>query len=276
MSEHFLSNWISKFLGKVPLRTVIVVPFIIQIVAAVGLTGYLSFRNGQQAVNDVTTQLRVELTARVEQYLGSYLEMPHLITEINADAVHLGRLRVHSLPSEHYLWQQMQFFKLPTWIQLGGPQGEYLGVWRRGENEPLQIVVGDESTESKLTYYSVDGEGNRAGLLQVLPDRYDARIRAWYTAAVETGGPVWSEIYADWTALKLTVTASRPAYDETGNLLGICGVAFYLEDINEFLRGLEIGRSGQIFITERSGLRGKLGKEPVFIFDFRQRLKDIL
>lgn len=34
---------------RLPLQAVLVVPFVVQIFAAVGLVGYLSFRNGQQA-----------------------------------------------------------------------------------------------------------------------------------------------------------------------------------------------------------------------------------
>lgn len=41
----------------VPLPLILVVPFVLQIFAAVGITGYLSFRNGQKAVNELTTDL---------------------------------------------------------------------------------------------------------------------------------------------------------------------------------------------------------------------------
>ncbi|MGK7922657.1 MAG: hypothetical protein AB4080_21905, partial [Trichodesmium sp.] len=43
---------------SIPLQSILIVPFVVQIFAAVGLTGWLSLRNGQQAVNEVTTQLR--------------------------------------------------------------------------------------------------------------------------------------------------------------------------------------------------------------------------
>ncbi|WP_421656041.1 hypothetical protein [Leptothermofonsia sp. ETS-13] len=43
--------------GKFRLRTTLVLPFVLQIMTAVGLVGYLSFRNGQQAVNDLIIQL---------------------------------------------------------------------------------------------------------------------------------------------------------------------------------------------------------------------------
>jgi hypothetical protein len=40
-------------LFKVPLQAILIVPFVIQTVGTVGIVGYLSFRNGQKAVNDV-------------------------------------------------------------------------------------------------------------------------------------------------------------------------------------------------------------------------------
>jgi len=40
-----------QVLEKLPLGVVLIVPFVLEIVGAVGLVGYLSFRNGQKAVN---------------------------------------------------------------------------------------------------------------------------------------------------------------------------------------------------------------------------------
>ncbi len=47
-------------------------PFVLQIFAAVGLTGYLSLRNGQKAFNDLASQLRNQVSDRVAQHLNSY------------------------------------------------------------------------------------------------------------------------------------------------------------------------------------------------------------
>lgn len=61
MSIKSLNRLIAKVSGKVPLHTVLIVPFVVQIFGAVGQVGYLSFRNGQQAVNNVATQLHREI-----------------------------------------------------------------------------------------------------------------------------------------------------------------------------------------------------------------------
>ena len=80
------SNPITANTRKRSLRSVLVVPFVIQIFAVVGLTGYFSLRNGQRAVNDVASQLRNEISERIQDELADYAERPHLINQINADA----------------------------------------------------------------------------------------------------------------------------------------------------------------------------------------------
>ncbi|MBC6420921.1 MAG: hypothetical protein GDA48_08335 [Hormoscilla sp. GM102CHS1] len=98
-----LNHLISKFSEKVHLRTVLVVPFVLQICAAVGLTGYLSIKKGQTAVNDVATQLRSEITDRVDQKLRSYLGTPHIVTQASGDP---RNRRLCDFPQPISGWQQ--------------------------------------------------------------------------------------------------------------------------------------------------------------------------
>ena len=61
-----MASRVPKGSRKLPLRFVLVVPFLLQIFAAVGLTGWLSFRNGQKAINDLATQLQSEVTDHID------------------------------------------------------------------------------------------------------------------------------------------------------------------------------------------------------------------
>jgi len=85
---------IAKVAGKAPLRTILIVPFVVEIVGAIGLVGYLSFRNGQQAVNNVASQLRSEISDRISDRLSTYLKTPHLINSTNANAIRLAQLDI--------------------------------------------------------------------------------------------------------------------------------------------------------------------------------------
>ena len=88
------------------LRTVLIVPFVLQIFATVGLVGYLSFKNGQKAVNEIADRLMAEVGSRVEQNLGSYLTVPHQVNQINAAAIELGTLNLQDLPVlQRHFWR---------------------------------------------------------------------------------------------------------------------------------------------------------------------------
>jgi len=71
----------NKSLAKHPLSLALTIPFLIIIIATVGLTGYLAFENGQTAVYDMVSQLFYEIDIRMEQYLDNYLGTPFKINE---------------------------------------------------------------------------------------------------------------------------------------------------------------------------------------------------
>ncbi|MDB9512632.1 PAS domain S-box protein [Kamptonema animale CS-326] len=252
MPLKYLIAQIIKVSGKVPLGTVLVVPFTLQTFAAVALTGWLSLRNGQKAVNNVATQLRSEVTARIQQHLYSYVETPHTINQININAFRLGLLDLHDSEGlKRYLFKQIQSFDTIGYIQFSSEEKEFIGVERLDDGQ-LRIGVCDQSTNYDFHSYAVDNLGNISKLLKVTPN-YDPRPRPWYTAAVKAGKAKWSKIYTYIGFPKLGITAARPVYGNQGELLGVIGADLVLSQINQFLRSLEIGRSGQTFIIEPSG-----------------------
>lgn len=87
----------AKASARVPLRIILVVPFVVQIFAAVSLTGYLSLRNGQKAVDDLAFQLSTQVSDRVSQHLDKYLVLPHQINTINAKAIEQGFFDLNNL-----------------------------------------------------------------------------------------------------------------------------------------------------------------------------------
>ncbi|MGL5059149.1 MAG: ATP-binding protein, partial [Microcoleus sp.] len=72
-------------------------------------------------------------------------------------------------------------------------------------------------------------------------------------AAIRGTKPTWSAVYPSTNLLFPEISAVRPIYDKSGNLLGVLGSEITLEYISDFLRNLTISASGQAFIIERSG-----------------------
>ncbi|MBD0335562.1 MAG: response regulator [Cyanobacteria bacterium Co-bin13] len=231
----------------------LVIPFVLQIFVAVGLTGYVSLLNGQRAVNEVASQLRREVTDRIRERLADHSDIPHLINQINAAAVRSGDLKTQDRSSEQYLWQQIQYLDDFTWIYFGdAASGSFIGITQTPEDH-LQVVVNDSSTHFLGHYYSLDAQGSRLNLDRVSQTVYDARSRPWYRGAARKEAAMWSDIYPAIGVPQLILSAVLPVYDPAGNLLGVTGVDFSLDDIGQFLESLEIGRSGQAFIMDSSG-----------------------
>ncbi|MEA5508822.1 hypothetical protein VB715_03510 [Crocosphaera sp. UHCC 0190] len=69
-------NFFKYILSKFSLQIVFIVPFVLQIVGTVGLVGYLSFKNGQKAVENLANQLIEETGNRLDLYLTNYLATP--------------------------------------------------------------------------------------------------------------------------------------------------------------------------------------------------------
>ncbi|MHC5832967.1 MAG: hybrid sensor histidine kinase/response regulator, partial [Nostoc sp.] len=95
-----------------------------------GLVGYLSYQNGQTAVNELATQLESEICDRIEQHLDSYLTTPKQINQINLDAVELGLLNLSDFKTTgNYFWKQMQVFNV-GYNNFANRKGEFIGVER--------------------------------------------------------------------------------------------------------------------------------------------------
>jgi len=248
-----LKSFLANVAGKLPLRTVIIVPFVLQIVGTVGLVGYLSYRHGEEAVSDLATQLEAEISDRVFERLTAYLQTPLQVNATNADAIRLGQLDLTDQSSlkRHFL-QQIQVFDSLNRIYFSNPQG---GLVSTGNDERgLSVAFTENFTQGILKVYSVDPQGNQQELL-VNRTNYDTRERPFYQTAVAAGKPTWSPIYLYVPAdLGLGIAASYPFYDQTGTLQGVLSTDLSLSAVNEFLQTLDVGEHGRVFIIERNGL----------------------
>lgn len=243
----------SKSFKKIPLRLVLVVPFVLQISTAVGLVGYLSFKNSQQAVNNLAYQLMSKASKLVDQHLDTYLATPHQINQLNLDARELGLLNLQDFQSTgRYFWKQMQVFDV-GYISYGNTKGEFIGVERPKDGQLLINEVSEQSQLGKLFVYATDKQGNRTNLITV--KNWDPRSEAWYTEPVKLGKPMWSPIY-QWEDKPevLSISSSYPIYDKDKTIAGVLSIDHLLLQISNFLNKLKVSSSSKTFIIERNGL----------------------
>ncbi|HEY9668717.1 MAG TPA: guanylate cyclase, partial [Coleofasciculaceae cyanobacterium] len=182
-----------KRLAKIPkkaqLRLILVVPFVVQIFFAVGLTGYLSLRNGQQAVNQVKSELLHEISDRIQLHLRTYLEIPHQVNQFNANAIDLGLVNLANLPSlDRFLGRQLDQFPTLTSINISTPNQGYIDVIRR-EDGSTTVSITDQTT-GRHQSWATDNQGNLSHVVRINPNHPDrAHIR--YQDALQAGKPIW-------------------------------------------------------------------------------------
>jgi signal transduction histidine kinase/CheY-like chemotaxis protein len=243
-----------KFKG-LPLRLILVLPFVVQIFGAVGLVGYLSFKNGQQAVNDLVDGLMDKSSNLVSKHLDNYLRIPPKINQINVDAIELGLLDLKDLKTAgHYFWKQLQAYPDITYISYALTTGEYAGAGRFLAGQGVTIEEISPTTKWKDNIYATDGDGNRIKLVKVYHD-YDPLQESWYKETVTAGKTIWGSVY-NWEDIAeiLATTINSPIYDKNNQLLGVIGIDIILSGISDFLGELKISPNAKIFIIERDGL----------------------
>ncbi len=244
------------------LQNIITLPFLLQIFLTVGLVGYLSWRNGEQAVNNVTSQLRSEVTAGVKQHLKHYLATPHLIVKLKQKSIKLQQLDSRDLPSMQLdFWSTMHLFDSVRAIYLGNEAGKFIYIKQEAgkfySREVTQVPI--------RKAYILDDLGQKQQLSDV--DEYDPRKRPWYINSQKTQKNNWSEIYT-FSKGELGITAAGLVKDSQGEIQGIVGVDLILSGINDFLQNIKISKNGQVFILERNGyLVATSTREKPFIYD---------
>lgn len=264
---------------ELPLRPILVMPFLLQILVAVGLVGYLSFRNGQKAVEQLATQLIDRASDQVDNHLDAYLALPLQLTEINADAIANQEVNLDDLVSSgRYFWRQARAFPNLSYIGYALPDGREAGAgrWVKG----IDLLLYENQGNSKASDYVADALGNRSELLQTY--EYNPRLESWYQEAVSAGRPIWGAIEAaengeievtqageslkqSDTALGggleyyVSLPAAAPVYrvdrnTQSRKLLGVTSIEITLTSIGQFLKELQTSPSAQVFVIERNGL----------------------
>ena len=260
---------------RAPLQTVLVVPFVVQIFAAVGLVGYLSFRNGQQAVNDLANQLIDSATQRVDDQLDTYLNLPQQLGKVTAQAIATDQLDLTDPEaSERYFWRQAQVFDTVSYIGYTLPDGAQGGAGRWTNGRDVLIYENLQGT-GKASDYTSDQFGNRSGLIQSYD--YAPLQSSWYAKAVQAREPFWADIFTFAVEnLEVAETGSSlqtedenenignyldyvvaparyPLFNQQDELSAVLVIDLQLSHISNFLRNLEVSPAGNVFILEPTG-----------------------
>jgi signal transduction histidine kinase len=240
------------FKPSLSLSLILRVIYTSQIVLAVGLTGWLSLRNGRLAVHQLALDLRTETASHVSQYLESQLQAAQQLNQANAAAIATGILPLNDFEVMGlYFWRQMHIYDV-GYINFANEQGEFIGVERTVDNQ-LLINETRASALDQMQIFTTDSQGHRTSSI-TLSAPEPVTQEGWYADAVTAGTTVWSDIYQwDDQPDVLSISASYPLYGADQQLIGVIGVDVMLSQIDQFLQTLTQDQRGTIFIVESDG-----------------------
>lgn len=265
----FIFSQYLRSLVKVPLHWVLVVPFVLPTVGAVGLVGYFSYLSGQEAVEDLAHRLLVQVSERVSDRLDRYLQTSQQIVAINHLAVKQGSLKINDVEQlQQHLWEQIKLNPSLTSNSFWSTQGEAIGYGRLfSEKERYyaskltgkKLILGgnyfmkiNKLNPSQRQFYRINDQGKPTKLMYSMVD-VDFRQLPWYQQAKARRKQIWASISVNRIIPFLQIQALAPIYNSAGEYQGNFNSSYFLSDLSKFLHQQKFSASGQVFIIERSG-----------------------
>ncbi|MEO1669782.1 MAG: diguanylate cyclase [Cyanobacteria bacterium J06631_2] len=235
--------------NNLSLRQILIASLMTQVLVAVGLTGYFSWRNGQKTVEALALRLSREATSHTEKHVANYLDTPTTFLKLNRVLANSQRLNLSDLQDLQNSFWQTQIEPQINTLYFGNEMGDFVEIEMK---DPPKLVIRNADTAPYWHVYGLDKQGNKTELIS--KKEYDPRQRPWYQAAKKQQDLVWSSIYLFADPPVLGITPAVPLRDvSTDQLKGVMAIDITLNEISQFLSGLKISDSGRAFIIERSG-----------------------
>lgn len=229
------------------LRWFLVIPYVVQILLAVGITGWLSHQNGEATVKRLASKLMVQAKYRVQERTDRFLMQAQQLAVANAffyERDYISLTQEESLQT--HLWQQLNYSQpMPRGIYLGDEEGRFLEV----EKGNLLSITNPQHQQLKI--YQLDPKGQQRTLFQT--QVFDPRQRPWYQQAKNSHGPIWLSSYPFATMGNLGITVAQAVRSSQGQLVAVSAVDLSLEELNTFLRSMNISPSARLFILDDQG-----------------------
>ncbi len=254
-----------------PLRIVLIVPFILQLLGTVGLVGYLSYRNGEQSINDLANKLMDEVGGRVVDNLETHVQIPRQLNQAKLNAIATGTLNPTKVEGwEKFLWYQIQAYPYINITSIAMGSSDYRAA-EKLSNGSTRINESGENTKQTFYSYETDQKGDRGAVASQIPNA-DVRKHSGFMQVAKAGKPIWTDPYVSFLEPTLILSEMHPLKNAKGQLDAILIASLRLDYLGKYLNTLKISETGQVFIMERSGkLLATSSNELPFRIDSKNR-----
>jgi adenylate cyclase len=222
-----------------------------------------------------------EVIARTNSFLypleTEAVHIAQLVDEraMDSERPRLTKYMLDSVRQHPHFWSIMIGWEDGTVLQVINPRGTNYGKQKNPEKTDYVVRQMDRRTPTHIEdRHFFDAEGK---LLEIQKDPEDSLFipmkRPWYIGARERNALYWTDLYMYSTLRKPGLTAAVPFHTPEGKLDGVVATDLRLDHLSTFLRELQIGRNGVVFIiNERQEVVAQADDQPVPIVDGEPQL----
>ncbi len=261
MNKDSLGQSKHKF-GNVSLRSLMILPFILQVTVGIGAVGYFSFQNEQKVANDFSNKLRSNAIDSLKREISDYLQSPMQAVKLNVQARKSNPIDTQTSSEIIQQFRRLaNVFSVISDFNVGDSSGNYIGLVRQSDKDFI-LKITKEFPEQN--WYRLNDKGALGALFKT--DRnFDPRSQQWYQKAIASPNLVWTDIYSSPDSNNLNISATQAVFDQEGKPQYAIAASLNLSKISDILEKTRLSDSSQTFIVERSGfLVATSNKEPLF------------
>ncbi|OPX65303.1 MULTISPECIES: SpoIIE family protein phosphatase [unclassified Methanoregula] len=266
---------------RFPLRTKILLLFLVLSLVALGATGYLAFTQmedvstfaagrstdlGNKASADSAAALETNARASLLKLASDQAYISNIIFErVRADlgtmAYYAGEIQAHPdrvRTQRLYTQDDVPEDRFATTVLFYSPGAkETVTLEERnaaGMMGDIFIPVYANNRQISAVYVGTD-----SGISVIYPwtnglnASFDPRLRSWFKDAKKNGGVTWSQPYVDLLGHGLMVTCSRPVYDNRTGRTWVVGADVTIDTINQNIIGTQVGDRGYAMLIDSTG-----------------------
>jgi adenylate cyclase len=234
------------------LRAALISVVLILLVVTAHAIGIITFVNSRSSINELSQTLFNQVSSAAQQRVKGHLEPACHVIEESRSMASLGLLPLDNLELlGQRLAARLRYESSLSELTYGDRDGRFVGTSRLkdGSIEIRRSFI-DAEGQATRTRQSVDKSGQSTPVEQRTVV-YDPRKRPWYQLASQSQSIVWTAPYR-WSNGDTGITCARALRGEQG-IRGVFTADFRLNSISRFLKDIQIGKTGQVFLIDKSG-----------------------
>ncbi|MGD1849400.1 MAG: PAS domain S-box protein [Cyanophyceae cyanobacterium] len=236
------------------LRWVLLLSFMAEVVLLTGALSWLSIRHGEKTAASTIEDLGKWTAISVKEKVKTHFEQPELLLKVNQAASQSGQLdfsvvgETNQQKLQRLFWEQVRLSSAARTIYYTDTDGNLLQV---ENNDVPKLSLRSPETQPNWEVFTLGKNGERRE--RIKKELFEPRSRHWYTNTVQRRQLTWSSVYRIQDPPVLGLTVSVPIMTADDEVLGVLSVDLSLEEISQFLRGLNLKRRVKVAIIQRNG-----------------------